>query len=231
MAEGRQTVKVALISADLGGLRGNLSPRYAPQELPQGWSLDSFFFDETNFPLRPSLSPRLQAKIPKMLGYELAPGYDFYIWIDSSFVVVDPGAVRWFVESCAGCDIAVFRHPERGSIRQEAEYIRQAVAEGNRYLASRYLGEPLDEQVRLYLADPQFRDLSLFSLGAFVYRAEMLADPRRNLMPLWFYHNARYSIQDQLSFPYLAYLMRERGLRVGLLDGGIYDNGYLAFCG
>lgn len=222
-------VRLALISAQLGGERKNLSCDYLRQELPAGWTLDTFFFDDFNFPPRPSLSPRLQAKIPKMLGYELVPGYDFYIWIDSSFVLSHPGAAAWFVRSLAENDIAVFRHPHRGSIAEELSYLEQALAEGEPYLVQRYRGEPLREQVELYLSDPSFRDDALYALGAFVYRKEMLARPGANLFPLWYYHNARYTIQDQLSFPYLSATLAATGLRQGILPGGIFDNPYIAF--
>lgn len=223
--------RIALISADLGGLRTNLTSRYVRQELPPGWSLDLFFFDDANFPPRASLSPRLQAKIPKMLGYELAPGYDFYIWIDSSFILSDSGAVAWFVDSCRDHDLVAFRHPQRSSISQELAYILAEEQEGNQYLLSRYRNEPIEEQVRLYLSNPAFRDDSLFALGAFVYRKELLARPERNLLPLWYYHNSRYSIQDQISFPYLVASLREGGLRVGLFREGIFENRYIRFLG
>lgn len=231
MAMDKEAVKVALISADLGGCRNNLTSGYVKQELPAGWSLDTFFFDDANFPTRPSLSPRLQAKIPKMLGYELAPGYDFYIWIDSSFTLSRKDAVSWFVNSCSGHDMVVFRHPQRSSISDELGYIREAMRVGDRYLLGRYQGEPLEEQVKLYLSDPGFRDDSLYALGAFVYRKEMLSTPGANIMPLWYYHNARYSIQDQLSFPYLAAsLGAGRSFRLGTFSEQIFDNSYISFC-
>lgn len=228
---GNHAVRIALISAELGGSRKNLSEQYLRQELPEGWALTTFFYDDTNFPPRPSLSPRLQAKIPKMLGYELAPGYDFYIWIDSSFVLSHPGAVAWFVRSLGEADLAAFRHPHRAGIAQEEGYIRRAMEQGNAYLAERYSGEPLKEQVELYLSDPAFTDDSLYAMGAFVYRKEMLSRPGANILPLWYFHNARYSIQDQLSFPYLAAtLASSGGFRLATLPGGIFDNPYIAFC-
>lgn len=232
MAIDKEAVRIALISADLGGCRRNLSASYVKQDLPEGWSLDAFFFDDANFPSRPSLSARLQSKIPKMLGYELLPGYDFYIWIDSSFILSDSGAVAWFVSSCAGRDMVVFRHPQRSSIADELGYIKGAIGGGDAYLAQRYDGEPIKEQVKLYLADPAFRDESLYALGAFVYSKEMLGRPERNLMPLWYYHNARYSIQDQISFPYLAAsLSAGGGLRLGSFDADIFANRYIRFAG
>lgn len=224
------TVKIALISADLGNCRGNLTAAYARQELPENWKLDVHFFDDVNFPARSSLSPRLQAKIPKMLGYELAPGYDFYIWLDSSFVLSDPGAVAWFVQSCQHHDIVLFRHPHRTTIAEEAAYIVDRMNAGDQYLIGRYRDEPIEEQVRSYLADRDFNDAALYACGAFVYRKELLQQPAKNVFPLWFYHNARYSIQDQLSFPYLLDRLKAGGgLNVGHFSEGIFDNRYIRF--
>lgn len=229
MTNQEKGVKVALISADLGRFRGNPGGGHVQQELPAGWVADSFFLDDESYPARPSLSPRLQAKIPKMLGYEMIPGYDYYIWLDSSFSLADPGAVAWLVQACAGRDMAVFKHPHRGSIREELNYIVEAMSAGDRYLTERYQKEPLREQVALYLADPAFRDDALYAMGAFVYSKEMLARPEKNVMPLWYYHNARYSIQDQLSFPYLAAGVAGNGFRLATFDAGIFDNRYIAF--
>jgi hypothetical protein len=223
-------VKIALISADLGKFRNNLTSEYVKQELPEGWTLDIHFFDDANFPGRPSLSPRLQAKIPKMLGYELLPGYDFYIWLDSSFALSHKNAVVWFVESCQNADIAVFKHPYRNTICEEVKYIVSSMEAGDEYLIERYKDEPIREQVDLYCSDRDYSANSLYALGAFIYRKELLNQPGKNILPLWFYHNSRYSIQDQLSFPYLAdRLTSSKGLKVAEFSDGIFSNRYIRF--
>ncbi|GFO68531.1 hypothetical protein GMLC_21100 [Geomonas limicola] len=222
-------LRVALISADLGGVRGNRTAHYVAQELPEGWSLDVFFFDDATFPQRASLSPRLQAKIPKMLGYELAPGYDFYIWLDSSFILAHPQAVSWLVGVCRDKDLVLFRHPYRTSLGEELAYMQDQMQTGNGYLLERYQSEPVEDQVALYLADQGFRDERLFACGAFVYSGALTA-AEYNLLPLWFYHNARYSIQDQLSLPYLVSTLERAGLKVGCFPEGIFTCRYLSHC-
>jgi hypothetical protein len=231
MAEKVGKVKVALLSADLGELRNNLTSGYVKQDIPDGWSLDIHFFDDSNLAPRSSLSPRMQAKIPKMLGYELAPGYDFYIWIDSSFILSDRGAVEWFVKSCENFDMVVFKHPYRNSISEELEYILNRINLSDSYLAERYQNEPIEDQVKLYLTDDNFTDNSLYACGAFVYKKEIFEQPARNILPLWYYHNARYSIQDQLSLPYLVKSLRSNGdLRIGEFAEGIFTNKYIRHC-
>jgi hypothetical protein len=230
MAIKEGAVRVALISSDLGGLRGNRTSSYVKQDLPEGWTFDQFFFDDTTLSRRSSLAPRMQAKIPKMLGYELVPGYDFYIWLDSSFTLAHPDAASWLVSACRDHHLVLFRHPCRSSISEELRYILDEMKAGNTYLTERYQQEPLEEQVKLYLSDPDFTDIGLFACGAFVYRRELLEDPAYNILPLWFYHNARYSIQDQLSLPYLISVMSRSGLNVGCFTEGIFTNHYLKHC-
>ena len=225
-------VRVALISADLGSFRNNLTASYIKQDIPAGWSFDTYFFDEANFASRPSLSPRMQAKIPKMLGYELAPGYDFYIWIDSSFVLSHRAAIVWFVESCKDFDMVVFNHPHRNSVSEELDFILRGINDGNDYLISRYKDEPIEEQVNLYLSDKEFEDDALYACGAFIYRKELVARPEANILPLWYYHTARYSVQDQLSLPYLANrLQAGGGFRLGQFAADIFSNEYIKFRG
>lgn len=223
-------IRIALISADLGNFRNNLTTSYVKQDIPDGFSLDIFFFDDNNFTPRPSLSPRLQSKIPKMLGYELAPGYDFYIWIDSSFILSHKDSVSWFLKSCENFDMVVFKHPHRKSISEELNYILRSIESGDKYLTGRYESEPIQEQVNLYSADKDFIDDSLYACGAFIYRKELLMH-QDNILPLWFYHNARYSIQDQLSFPYLANRLKSSGgCKVGEFAEGIFSNPYIKYC-
>jgi hypothetical protein len=224
-------VKIALVSADLGSLRNNLTSSYVRQDIPANWSLDIHFFDDTNFAHRSSLSPRMQAKIPKFLGYELAPGYDFYIWLDSAFVLSDRGAVAWFVKSCENFDMVVFRHPSRSSISEELNFILDGMKSGDSYLIDRYQDEPIEEQVKTYLADADFTDDSLYACGAFIYRKELFEQSSHNVLPLWFYHNARYTIQDQLSLPYLASSLKSSGdFKMGQFAEGIFSNKYIKHC-
>lgn len=231
MIEQGRKVRVALLSADLGGLRKNLASSYLKQVIPDGWTLDYYFFDDDNFAPRSSVSPRMQAKIPKMLGYELAPGYDYYIWIDSSFTLSHAGAIAWFVKSCEEFDMVVFKHPYRNSISAELDFILEGMKSGDKYLIERYQGELIEEQVKMYLMDKHFEDDSLYACGAFVYRKELFQQPTHNILPLWYYHNARYSIQDQLSFPYLASTLKfSGGFKMGVFEAGMFSNEYIKHC-
>jgi hypothetical protein len=72
------------------------------------------------------------------------------------------------------------------------------------YLLERYEGEPIEDQVSTYLQDETFIDNSLYSLGFFIYK-KSLVQSINNLMTDWFFHNCYWSVQDQLSMPYLLH--------------------------
>jgi hypothetical protein len=167
-------------------------------------------FTDENFPVRKSaMTPRLQSKIPKMLGWSVAPNYDFYVWMDSYFVMTSPDTVQWFSDACIGYDVVFFEHPDRNSIREELSYMEGAC--GN-YISSRYGGEPMNGQVRTYLNDEKFVDDRLYAGGVFAYKS---VNPVKSLLAQWFIHCSLYSVQDQLSLPYL--LSKDSHIRVRVI--------------
>jgi hypothetical protein len=218
--------KIALLTANLSGIDGNLIELIPPQELPSNSMLDIFTYDDKNFPPRiNALHPRLQSKIPKMLGFEYHPGYDYYIWLDGSIQIHSSETVSWLITCCGDNDIALFRHPFRNSIRDELNYMVKLMQEGNAYLLDRYINEPMKDQVEMYESDTEFRDECLYALGAFVYNKSII---KKGILNNWFYHNARYSIQDQLSFPYL---LSKHQIKISIIEKNIFQNPYLAVVG
>ncbi len=216
-------MRIALISANLSGIDNKYESSYLMQELPEDWKLDYFLINDSNFPQRiNSLHPRLQAKIPKMLAFEMFPGYDYYIWLDGSVNIINTNSIYWLINSCLGYEIVSFKHPLRNSIQEELNYMLNLMKNGNRYLMSRYDGEPIIEQVSLYLSDDGFIDNRLFSLGIFAYHKSLI---EKNFLNNWFYHNARYSVQDQLSFPYL---LNKFNLKINIITDNIFQNSYFS---
>ncbi len=217
---------VALITANLGGIDKNPVPSFTPQSIPTNWSLDIFYFDDKNLPPRSeSLSPRLQAKIPKMLAWEMIPEYDYYIWLDSAFSISSPNCVEWLVNNCEGYDIALFNHHKRKSIRSELHYMQKKMRSGDQYLIKRYKNEPMEEQVENYLLDTEFKDNALYIGGAFVY-SNNLVSKSNNAMKDWFYHCARYSVQDQLSLPYV---LAKHNARINTFSQHLFKNEHLHY--
>jgi hypothetical protein len=196
--------KVAIISASLGGFDGTY------EHTSQTYSHDYFLFTDANFPPRVSLTPRLQAKIPKLFAYQLKPNYDYYLWLDGHITLNNPNTLTYLMSEIQSTDILVFQHPRRPNVRQEIRYLRKGLREQSRYLVSRYNGEFLPEQTREYEQD-KFEDDLLAMGGVFLYRntPEVQA-----LLKEWWYHITRYNIQDQISF---SYVLKKSNLKIKVL--------------
>ena len=195
-------MKVAVITANMGSF-----DRFVPY-VKQNMEYDFFMFDSLNFPQRHcSMTPRLQARIPKMFGWQMAPGYDIYIWVDASYSLQHPESVAWFVEQCDGVDIAVLKHPMRDTIQQEADYIKKRLEDEKAhrkdpYVIKRYEHELVDEQLAEIRSDSDFLDNRLFASTALAYRN---VDKVRMMLKDWWYHTSRYHSVDQLSLPYVIW--------------------------
>lgn len=180
--------------------------------------------DAIESPRKKAMSPRLRGKIPKMIVWEDHPGYDYYIWMDAGFSISDASAIERMVDQCLnGVDACFFRHSSRHSVKQELDFVTSLLTMGNQYLVDRYEGERMTEQVESYSKDPSWIDNVLFECGTFIYSKDIVANTEHNVMKEWFYHNCIWSVQDQLSLPYL---LHKFGVRYKLLEGNVYSNTY-----
>jgi len=190
-------MKIAVITANMGKFENPLP------YVKQSFLYDFYMFDDENFPPRfQAMTPRLQARIPKMFGWQMVPGYDYYIWVDASCSLQHQDSVKWFIEQCTGCDLAVFKHPTRNTIQEEADYLRHRVAINCEYILSRYKNELIDDQMTAIREDKEYIDNQLFASTAFVYNNN---DRVRNMLIQWWYHTSRFHTVDQLSLPYVLY--------------------------
>lgn len=192
-------MKVAVITANLGNFDNPVDP--VKQELSAKIQLTFHRFTDKDFPPRfNSMTSRLQARIVKIFGWQMMPGYDYYIWVDSSCALARPDSASWFLEQCEDVDIAVFKHPHRNTIQEEADYLKHRLSINCPYITPRYKNELIDEQLAEINADKSFEDQNLFASTAFVYKNN---EHIRNLMKEWWYHTSRYHSIDQLSLPYV----------------------------
>ena len=199
-------MKVAVISANLGAY--DRHTEWPTLEAPPGVEVSVHRFTDANFPPRPlAMTARLQAGLLKWFGPEFVPGRDVYLWIDASCTPT-PIAVTWFLEQMDefGSWVAFFKHPDRQTIRQEYEFIKERLARpGERYLTSRYAGEWLDEQFAAIPDKPlslTMQNAQLFASTAFVYRD--CANVREMFKEVWF-GKTRYHLHDQLWLAKTAY--------------------------
>lgn len=181
-----------IVTANLGGFERPMASRPGLVDIT----------DREFAPRSKSMTPRLQARIVKTHMWEFAPGYDQYIWVDSS-CEAQPGAEEWILCELEGYDVVVFEHPDRQTLQQEADYLKQRLGKGCPYITPRYENELIDEQMAAVGDGP------LYASTVFAIRD---SEPVRAAMREWWYHISRYHSIDQLSFPYIL-----RNLKVKVL--------------
>lgn len=209
-----QTPKVLVLSAKMGS-------QYQNKMVPQiGVDAKHICLNDDNFPTRiKSMHPRLVAKIPKMLGWELFSDYNYYVWVDGSFDIVNPNMIFSFLTLIQDKDLLLYSHPHRHSIREEVEFCIGSMKIGNEYLLERYEHEDIETQWNSYRFDDNFIDDKLFAAGVFMYSKRLVENPNYNMMKEWFYHNCLYSVQDQLSLPYVLWKF---GVNYNMINEDIY---------
>ena len=212
--------EVAIISANLGKFDKQVDP------VIQSINCDFIRYTDDNMvPRSKSMTPRMQSRIPKMFGWQLNPGYKYYIWIDGSFTLQNPDAVKWMIDVLDDHEIMFFKHPNRKTIREEFDYVKGRMGRdgGCRYLTPRYEGEVFDELMLLIDADESFVDTSLYCSGIFIHKNTRKT---QDMMTDWWYYTSRYNSCDQLSLPYVLHksICNEK-----ILSDNPYTSPYLTF--
>jgi hypothetical protein len=201
--------KIAVISASLGGFDQPI------KHTNQTVRADYFTFTDENFPRRfNAMTPRLQAKIPKMFGWQLKPGYDYYLWLDGNLRLAHQESIQYFLDALENHDIAVLKHPDRDTVHWEYRYNWRALHSNapSNYMKARYENEFLDEQMAVL--DPNDQ---LVNGGVFMYRNTPAVWA---MLKEWFYHVCRYQVNDQIPLPYV---LKQSGLRANVLPDVFRD--------
>ncbi len=181
---------------------------------------DYHCFTDEDFPPIAGLTPRLQYRIPKTHGWQMKPGYDHYLWMDGSMTLTRPDSLEWLLAQLGTNDIALFKHPDRNTARQETDYIE--LKKDHPYIASRYQNGLHKEQMAEIEAEQAYTDDQLFASTVFVYRDTPAV---RDMMKEWLYTSVRYFTCDQIALPYLCW---QFGLNVKVIDLNPFKNPYLA---
>ena len=138
--------------------------------------------------------PTRSSRFHKILPHLVLPQYDYTIWIDANMELVTSSFVADVLEHLADAPLALFAHPDRGSVYEEAEFSAQL---------PKYAKEPNLEQVRHYRRQGLPDDTGLFACGVLAR-----ARGRRKLEAIawpWMLENLLWSHLDQLSLPYLLW--------------------------
>ena len=211
--------KISILTANLGNF--DIPVDCVPQVLPSGWEEVFYRFTDTNFPPITGLTPRLQYRIPKLFGWEMFPGYDYYFWLDGSFSLQRPDALVWFLDQLKDADILLFKHPWRKTIKEETDHITTKLAQNSRYIVPRYKNGLHKEQYAECMSDPGFKDDRLYASTVFMY---VNTKRVQEAMKMWWYHQSRYYTVDQIALPYILF---KSGLRVNMIDENQYKCPYL----
>lgn len=133
---------------------------------------------------------RRNAKLPKILGFYLLPGYDYYIWHDNyQEVKLHPLQI---IEQYMGDNVfAAFKHPVRNCVYDEMQAVLSLCQEHD-YLMHQYTN---------FLTEKNYpRNSGLYELSAFMYKN---TPEVQSLMLSWWELICKYSSRDQVSFPYV----------------------------
>src|SRR3990167_1059161 len=188
------------------------------QELPEGiGQIEYWRCTDSDFPPRfNAMTPRLQARLVKMFGWQFKPDFDIYLWVDSSCRLSKPDSLKWFMEQLGQANIAAFKHPHRNTVQEEADYLKHRLNINCPYITPRYENEDIDGQ--LEQIDPT---APLYASTAFIYRSSPLT---QLAMKEWFYHTSRFHSIAQLSLPYVI-----KDLKVNVIPDNYMKCKYLEF--
>jgi hypothetical protein len=143
-------------------------------------------------------SPRLAAKRPKMLPFDFVDA-DVAVWLDASAQVVDVGFRDWCVAAVEGADLVAWDHPEdRDCLFAEVDYC---------WSWPKYRDYPLREQAEFYRAAGMPAGFGLWACGTLVWRNTAES---RKFGSRWLTECERWSIQDQVSLPYLLWALKPK---------------------
>lgn len=211
-------MKLAILSANLNSFDSVVPP--VDQELPEGIEqVDYHCFTDEDFPPITGLTPRFQYRIPKLFGWQMSEGYDYYLWLDGSMTLEKEDAVRWFIDQLGEADILAYKHPTRNSIKEESDHIEDHLREEKPYITARYKNGLHKEQLADIQLDTEYQDDHLYASTAFLYRD---SEEVRDALRLIWLHQSRYYTCDQLAFTYGL-----RNLAVKVIDQNVFRASHL----
>lgn len=161
------------------------------------------FHDVPKWTIDKRYTDRRHAKIFKILPHLFVPGYDYYIWIDSThMVVMDPiDVINIYLKDN---DIALFKHPERNCVYQEAEVIKSVNFDQLSFV---------DSQMIFYESMSYPKENGLYELPC---RIQRNTSQIQALMLTWWELICKYSSRDQLSLPFALHM---HGITPSIMPG------------
>lgn len=154
--------------------------------------------------------PRMAAKYWKLHPHIACPDADVTLWLDASMQATP--IVTSLFDKIGTADAALFVHPDRDCVYDELDGTY-------RWRHWIYEGQPLARQVEHYHALGMPEHWGLYASGSMVRMngAALLMNA------MWWEECSRWSVQDQLSLPFVLWRLRERVIVTPIMES-IYDN-------
>ena len=126
-----------------------------------------------------------------MCPHLFLPGYDYYIWLDSTHVLEsDPDEL---IENyLKGSDIAVFKHPERDCVYEEGELVKKIKFD---------YPNLIEDQLDFYREIEYPEHNGLYELPVRIQRNN---GRTQQLGLMWWEQICMFSSRDQISFPFVC---------------------------
>lgn len=209
---------VAILQANLGNFDNPVDP--VAQKVDFGYTFHRF--TDKDFPPITGLTPRMQYRIPKTHGWQMLPGYDYYLWLDGTVSLMRDDSLQWYLDQLGKNDMALFHHPQRHSIKKEVEHLEEHLKLGKPYITARYKNGLHKEQYEVIKADKGYIDNKLWASTSFIYanNARM-----QSMLRDWWYYQSRYFTCDQVVLPWL---IDRWGVKVKDFNEPIYKTGYMS---
>ncbi len=163
--------------------------------------------DWTNLVIQKKTTPRLDSKFPKFRP-DLFTTCDYSVWVDASMRDENNWLRQAVEKKLLSHDLVFFRHPQRDNVLEEL-------------IASldldKYLDQPIIDQVHSYQVQGFKDDLGLWAGGVI---ARKHTQENIDFGDAWLVENNKWSIQDQLSLPFVIWKLR---LVPGVFDEDQYS--------
>ena len=151
------------------------------------------------------VDPRRSSRAHKILGHQYLPGYDYSLWIDGSIRLL--ASARDLVDTYLhDADVALFLHPERDCLYEEATICADAGHDDASVLA---------EQVAKYRGAGHPEHAGLNECAVILRRHNA---PVAAFNEAWWSEYCQHSCRDQVS---VNYVLRTTGVRLATLPGSI----------
>ena len=137
--------------------------------------------------------PRLSAKLYKVLGPNYLGGYDVSLYIDANQEIISPTFVDEALADLGPHGFALHKHSFRSDIYDEAEFSETM---------PKYAGQPIIKQAEHYWNEGLPRDSGLWSCASMARARSAKLDA---LMNDWWAEILAWSLQDQISLPYVLW--------------------------